>query len=115
MIKKLITFFILYFIVFLWNAFSASIPVEQVFSDVSKDYKYYNELQTLYDKGMITPDNQWRFNPKKLLNRDEFVWIMMEVSCKKCISPNVWYDFIQKYSDSTLFFDINKTKVKDAF
>lgn len=109
MIKKLITFFILYFIVFLWNAFSASIPVEQVFSDISKDYKYYNELQTLYDKGMIKPDSEWKFNPKKLLNRDEFVWIMMEVSCKKCISPNVWYDFIQKYSDSTLFFDINKT------
>ena len=109
MIKKLITFFILYFIVFLWNAFSASIPVEQVFSDISKDYKYYNELQTLYDKGMILPDNEWNFNSKKLLNRDEFVWIMMEVSCKKCISPNVGYEFLQKYTNSNLFFDINKT------
>jgi hypothetical protein len=26
------------------------IPVENVFSDITKDYKYYDELQTLYDK-----------------------------------------------------------------
>lgn len=109
MIKKIITFFILYFIILLWNVFSASIPVEQIFSDIKKDYKYYNELQVLFDKWMIYPDSEGRLNPKKLLNRDEFVWIMMEVSCNKCISPNVNYDFIKKYSDSTLFFDINKT------
>jgi hypothetical protein len=29
---------------------AASIPVENVFSDISSSYKYYHELQTLYDK-----------------------------------------------------------------
>ncbi|MDR2411550.1 MAG: hypothetical protein LBD88_03055 [Candidatus Peribacteria bacterium] len=33
---------------------------------------------------------------------------MMEVSCTKCISPNVDYDLIEKYSESLSFFDINK-------
>ncbi|MDD2907648.1 MAG: PKD domain-containing protein [Candidatus Gracilibacteria bacterium] len=109
MFKKIVCFFILYFIIFLGRSFADSVPVEQVFSDISKDYKYYNELQTLYDKGMIFPDSDGRFNPQKLLNRDEFVGIMMEVSCSKCISPNVSYDFLSKYENSTLFFDVNRT------
>lgn len=109
MLKKIASFFLLYFIFFVWKTFADSIPVEQVFSDIKKYYKYYNELQTLYDKGMITPDSDWRFNPQKLLNRDEFVWIMMEVSCNKCIAPNVQYDFLQKYENKPLFFDINRT------
>jgi hypothetical protein len=29
---------------------AASIPIEDVFSDISPNYKYYHELQTLYDK-----------------------------------------------------------------
>ncbi len=109
MLKKIVSFFLLYFIFFVWNTFADSVPVEDIFSDIKKDYKYYNELQTLYDKGMITPDSDWRFNPQKLLNRDEFVWIMMEVSCNKCIAPNVSYDFLQKYENKPLFFDINRT------
>jgi hypothetical protein len=34
---------------------------------------------------------------------------MMEVSCTKCISPNVDYNLIEKYSETPLFFDISKT------
>jgi len=33
----------------------------------------------------------------------------MEVSCNKCIAPNVSYDFLQKYENKPLFFDINRT------
>ncbi|MDD3145170.1 MAG: PKD domain-containing protein [Candidatus Gracilibacteria bacterium] len=109
MLKKIASFFLLYFIFFVGNTFADSVPVEDVFSDIKKDYKYYNELQTLYDKGMITPDSDGRFNPQKLLNRDEFVGIMMEVSCNKCIAPNVSYDFLTKYESKPLFFDINRT------
>jgi hypothetical protein len=32
----------------------------------------------------------------------------MEVSCKDCISPDTDYEYIKKYSDSELFFDLNK-------
>jgi hypothetical protein len=56
------------------NTFAVyQIPIENVFSDITKDYPYYNELQTLYDKSMIFPDNEGKFNPYKLLTRDEFV------------------------------------------
>ncbi|MDP2395698.1 MAG: S-layer homology domain-containing protein [bacterium] len=44
-----------------------------MFSDINSNYKYLNELQTLYDKGMIFPDKNGKFNPNELLNRDEFV------------------------------------------
>lgn len=107
MVKKFFLFFALFFLLSKSLVLADSIPVENIFSDISKDYKYYNELQTLYDKWMIFPDNEWKFNPQKLLNRDEFVWIMMEVSCKKCISPNASYDFISKYQTEKLYFDIS--------
>lgn len=111
MIKKIIyTFFVYIFLFFIKSSlFAASIPVEKIFSDIDSNYKYYNELQYLYDKWMIFPDESWRFNPNKLLDRDEFVWIMMEVSCEKCISPNTPYNLINKYWDKdSLFFDVNK-------
>ncbi|MDR2411549.1 MAG: hypothetical protein LBD88_03050, partial [Candidatus Peribacteria bacterium] len=42
--------FILLSLFFYFPANAASIPVENVFSDITKDYKYHDELQTLYDK-----------------------------------------------------------------
>jgi len=110
MIKKIFIFLILIISQFiLWNSvFSASIPVEKVFIDIDKNYKFYNELQTLYDRWMIFPDTNWRFNPKKLLNRDEFVWISMEVTCKRCISPNTDFRLLKEHSKTQTFFDVSK-------
>lgn len=110
MLKKIIISFFIVFVLLLTgnSAFSYSVPVENIFTDIDEDYKYLHELQTFYDKGMIKPDTDWNFNPRALLNRDEFVWILQEVTCKKCIQPNTDYDFINKYEDKKIFFDINK-------
>jgi len=111
MFKKIIlTFLILILNLFLIDfSLAYSIPVEEVFSDIDSDYKYIHELQTLYDKWMITPDSEWRFNPRKLLNRDEFVWILSEVTCEECIQPDTSYELINKYENKSIFYDINKT------
>lgn len=108
--------FILIFFILIFNLFfvddifaSYSIPVEDVFSDIDWNYKYLNELQALYDKWMIFPDSEWKFNPKALLNRDEFVWILMEVTCQKCIQPNTEYGLISKYENEKTFFDLENT------
>ena len=111
--KVLISLFVLcgvFFTTFLiWSNTQAwNIKVENIFTDIDSDYKYLNELQTLYDRWMIFPDSEWRFNPRALLNRDEFVWILMEVTCKKCIQPNTTIDLINKFKNSQVFFDINK-------
>ncbi len=106
---KILLFFLMFFSLFVFEkTFSYSVPVTEVFSDIKSDYKYINELQTLYDKWMISPDKDWKFNPKELLNRDEFVWIVEEVTCKNCIQPFTAYDLVKQYEDSKIFFDINK-------
>ncbi len=103
------TFFILIFGFFSQNVFSAdSISVENIFSDIDENYKYIDQLQVLYDKWMVKPDSEWKFSPLALLNRDEFVWILMEVTCKKCIQPNVDLDIIKQYENTQLFYDISK-------
>ena len=98
---------ILYFLLFLPNVFSAVLPVHQVFNDIERDYEYGKELQTLYDKGMIFPDENGNFNPSQLLNRDEFVWIASEVSCKRCIQPHTSVDLLNLYKENP-FFDVGK-------
>jgi hypothetical protein len=52
MIRKILfTFLILSLSFFVkLESFAVSIPVENIFVDIDTDYKYYNELQTLYDK-----------------------------------------------------------------
>lgn len=111
MFKKIIlTFFILTISLFsVDDIFAYSVPVQNVFSDIDANYKYLHELQTLYDKWMIYPDSDWKFNPRALLNRDEFVWILTEVTCKKCIQPNTVMDLINKYENKAVFYDIDKT------
>ena len=110
MIKKIfLTFLFIILSLFTQASFAVSIPVEDVFDDIDKDYKYYHELQSLYDRGMIKPDSVWRFQPKSLLNRDEFVWILSEVSCNKCIQPDVSFELFQKYEGKKLFFDLPQT------
>jgi hypothetical protein len=57
MLQKIILFCI-FFIITLSTTFASTQKVEDVFSDINSNYKYLSELQTLYDKGIIQPDNQ---------------------------------------------------------
>ena len=110
MIKKIFFTFLILLLGFFIKPeiFADSIPVENVFVDIDTDYKYYKELQTLYDKWMIFPDSEWKFAPYDLLNRDQFVGIASEVSCKRCIQPNTDIEFLSKYTEKP-FFDIPDT------
>ena len=85
------------------------IPVEEVFGDITKNYKYYKELQELYNRWMIFPEDDGKFHWEKLLKRDEFVWISMEVICLKCIQPHTEDYFLDTYTWKDVFFDINET------
>lgn len=102
-ILKITTSFSLF--VFSFNLFAYE-KVEDVFLDIDKNYTYYNELQNLYDKWVINPDLESKFNPNKLLSRDEFVWVVMEVWCSKCIKPNTALEYILKYWNNKVFFDV---------
>lgn len=96
----------LVFASFFLQTFASQIQVENVFSDISKDYKYRDELQKLYDRGMILPDASGKFSPNELLNRDEFVGISMEVICERCIWPHTEYQLIEGFSWKDVYFDI---------
>ncbi len=85
---------------------SFSEKLEDAFLDISSEYQYYDELELLYDRGMIFPDSEWKFSANKFLNRDEFVWISLEVSCNRCISPDTQVEYIKKYSWTNTFYDV---------
>lgn len=108
---KKVILYISIFIYFLSLSFSvfANQKVENIFKDIDKNYPYLNELQNLYDNWVIVPDNEGKFNSNELLKRDEFIWMVMEVWCKKCIKPNTSVDYILKYSDKKPFFDVETT------
>ncbi len=104
--KYLIWFVVMTFSInpaFAWN-------IESVFTDIKNDYKYYDELQYLYDKWVFIPDTNNKFNPQSTLQRDEFVWSVLEISCDKCIHPNSSINYVLKYQDSKdVFYDITKS------
>lgn len=101
-----ILFFLLSFFILGFNVFASNEEVEDIFNDITSDYKYLNELQSLYDKWMIKPDANWNFNPKTLLTREEFVWISMHTICEECISPNTPDYLIEKYRWQKPFYDV---------
>lgn len=105
-IFKIIFFLFTFFIFCFVNAENK--PIDLVFKDINKNYKYYDELQFLYDRWIFYPDKNWNFNPWQFLKREEFVWIVSEISCNECIKPNTDFSLVQKYENSEIFFDIKK-------
>jgi S-layer homology domain len=71
--KKFVLSFFFSFFFFFQASAESYIPVNEVFSDIEKDYKYFHEVQELYNRGILFPDENGRLNPTKLLDRDEFV------------------------------------------
>lgn len=57
------------------------------FTDVSPKAPYYADLKHMYDAGVIGDASDNLFRPEGLLGRDEFVGIVVGVSCRKCIYP----------------------------
>ncbi len=54
-------------------AFAADLP----FTDVSPSDDYYGDLVSLYERGVIPDSPNKRFNPTSLINRDDFVSIVV--------------------------------------
>jgi hypothetical protein len=106
---KKIFLFLLSFFLFVNVGFASNILVENVFSDIDSNYQYRDELQALYDRGTIVADESGQFNPNSPLNRDEFVGISMEVICERCIQPHTEYQFIEKFFNEDVYFDINNS------
>lgn len=78
---------------------------ELPFTDVSSGVPYYTDLKHMYDAGVIGDTADHLFHPDGLLPRDEFVGIVVGVSCRKCISPSI-EDIIRYNQDP--FVDILK-------
>jgi PKD repeat protein len=81
--------------------------VEDVFIDISSNYRYKNELQFLYDNGHISQNNSQYFFPNKNINRDEFVSILMETNCSDCTYPDTSWDLISTYQNKNVYNDVN--------
>ena len=58
------------------------------FSDITEKDDIYSSLMTLYKKEIISVPQDGKFHPEALMNRDEFVSIVVGVGCKKCLTPS---------------------------
>lgn len=106
--KKILSIWMCIALLFLWwsEVFWSQIKVENIFSDIDANYPYKQQLQILYDNGIIAPDEEGKLHPYQLLSREEFVGIVMEVSCNDCIQPGVSWELIQKYTQKQSFYDV---------
>lgn len=93
---------------------------ELPFTDVPTGASYYADLKHMYDAGVIgdTADNL--FHPDGLLPRDEFVGIIVGVSCRKCIYPTpedvmhyIQDPFVDILKQNKYFYCISYAKEKE--
>ncbi len=85
-------------------AFASGLP----FSDVKESDDYYADLKTLYERGIIQESPTGKFFPDALMNRDEFVSIVVGVTCKRCLMPT--FDDILKYT-TLPFVDFDRKNI----
>lgn len=86
-----------------WGAVSSCFAVVFPYTDVKPSDPFYNAVKYLVDHNVLrdTPDH--RFRPYDLINRDDFAAIVVEVGCKKCLTPEI--ADIVKYRDDP-FVDV---------
>ena len=78
--------------------FNSSLAFSEEFSDVSKDYWAYTEIQSLSDLGIISGYPDQTFKPENTVKRAEFTSMVIKTLNKENISVNV----------ANIFTDINK-------
>lgn len=100
------------YIIFILSAFFfLFLSVEDVgaaipFRDVSIGSPYYQAVESLYTKRIISDDGSGLFRPGDTIERDAFVGLSVSVSCKSCITPTI--EDIVTYKVSP-FIDLSKT------
>ena len=99
-IRILLTFFIS--IIGIQNTYGEGLLP---FTDIKTTDTYYSSVLQLYKQGILTDTDEHLFYPNELIARDLFVWIVVWVSCHKCISPSI-EDYI-KYQVNP-FIDVTK-------
>lgn len=75
------------------SAYAVTLP----FVDVSPTDDYYQDLSNLYERGIVPDSPNKKFNPDSLMNRDDFVAIVVGVSCKKCLMPS--FEDVLRYTE----------------
>jgi len=84
---------------------SHTLAADLPFTDVPKNASWYNDLKRMYEGGVIPDTADHLFRPDGLLPRDEFVGIVVGVSCKKCVYPTI-SDILKYRTDP--FTDVTK-------
>ncbi|MFZ3233517.1 MAG: S-layer homology domain-containing protein [Patescibacteria group bacterium] len=59
----------------LFSAFSPTFAADFPFSDVPVSDAIHNDLQKLYERGVVDAPSDGKFHPDSLMDRDEFVSI----------------------------------------
>jgi hypothetical protein len=71
---------------------SSRIPQSQAttlpFTDVPESDSLYAPLLRLYRASIIRPSANNLFEPDRLINRDDFVSIVLGANCRECLTPS---------------------------
>ncbi len=104
--KKIVIFLFLLFLG-IWPLFIVHWDMQRsIFIDLDEDYAYTTELDYLYEKGIIFPDENNFFNPEVPMKRGELISQSMRLSCDSCIPYEVSPRIVSSYSENQSFFDL---------
>ena len=93
---------------FISSPLFAQQQVEDIFIDIDKNFEYKYELQYLFNQWFIQENNFKNFSPNSSISREEFLWLLIETNCQKCVKPNTNIDILSTYYKKNVYYDVNK-------
>lgn len=82
--------------------------VEDVFIDINTSFENIEQLQYLYDQWFIQENNFRTYSPNQSITREEFLGILLETNCQKCVKPETNIDILSTYNQENVYYDVNK-------
>ena len=107
--NKFFQIFLYIFLVFFTvTSTFANQKVEDIFIDIDKNFEYKSQLQYLFDQWFIQENNFKNFSPNSFISREEFLWLLLETNCQKCVKPDTNIDILSTYYWKNVYYDVNK-------
>ncbi len=108
---KKIIYISTFFAMFFWvHFFVQSENIDELFTDIDEEYILYQELEYIYDKWLIIPDNENILNRDRKIRRWEFINYAFELSCDSCKQDTVSPRIAINYRENQSFFDVENNE-----
>lgn len=104
--RKLIYTLLFFFCFFTGGAFTYSQDAKDVFSDVTDEYEYLEELEYLLDIWIMNPRETDILDGSWYMQKWFFLWEALQLQCESCLPYEIHPRLVTQHAETKSFFDV---------